>query len=92
MDRDWDPPGKNLSVRIGSAACSLSPTALYRRDKACDIRIVNKEVSRRHLELSVNEDGVVSVVSLGREPVLVNKEQVLSPRVLQTGDTIEVLL
>jgi hypothetical protein len=34
----------------------------------------------------------VSVVSLGREPVLVNKEQVLSPRVLQTGDKIEVLL
>ena len=34
----------------------------------------------------------MSVVSLGREPVLVNKEQVLSPRVLQTGDKIEVLL
>lgn len=76
----------------GSAVCSRSPIVLERRDKACDIRIVNKEVSRRHLELSVNEDGRVSVVSLGREPVLVNKEQVLSPRVLQTGDKIEVLL
>ena len=62
------------------------------RDKACDIRIVNKEVSRRHLELSVNEAGEVCVVSLGREPVLVNKQQVLAPRVLQTGDKIEVLL
>ena len=49
-------------------------------------------MSRRHLELSVNEDGEVCVASLGREPVLVNKEQVLSPRVLQTGDKIEVLL
>lgn len=62
------------------------------RDKSCDIRIVNKEVSRRHLEIYVNEDGNVCLLSMGREPVCLNGEQVLSPRVLQTGDKIEVLL
>ena len=62
------------------------------RDQACDIRIVNKEVSRRHLEVYVNQDGNVCIRSLGREPVLLNGEQVLSSKVLQTKDTIEVLL
>lgn len=62
------------------------------RDKSCDIRIVNKEVSRRHLEVYVNDDGNVCVLSMGREPICLNGEQVLSPRVLQSGDKIEVLL
>ena len=53
---------------------------------------MNKEVSRRHLELYVNEDGNVCVLSMGREPIVLNGEQVLSPKVLQTGDRIEVLL
>ena len=53
---------------------------------------MNKEVSRRHLEVYVNEDGNVCVLSMGREPICLNGEQVLSPRVLQTGDKIEVLL
>eukprot|EP00889_Picochlorum_renovo_P002149 jgi/Picre1/29179/NNA_004572.t1 len=67
-------------------------SVLIGRDQACDIRIVNKEVSRRHLEVYVNQDGNVCIRSLGREPVLLNGEQVLSSKVLQTKDTIEVLL
>lgn len=85
-------PSKSTATPAPPHTLSLSRAIRCRRDKACDIRIVNKEVSRRHLELSVNEVGLVCVASLGREPVLVNKEQVLLPRVLQTGDKIEVLL
>ena len=79
---------------VGSLVPSLqSQAALWIcRDKSCDIRIVNKEVSRRHLEVYVNDDGNVCVLSMGREPVCLNGEQVLSPRVLQTGDKIEVML
>jgi hypothetical protein len=84
-------------LRANESNCNLLVYARDRsiyhcRDKSCDIRIVNKEVSRRHLELYVNDDGNVCVLSLGREPVLINSEQVLSPRVLQSGDKIEVLL
>eukprot|EP00890_Picochlorum_soloecismus_P006052 jgi/Picsp_1/6448/NSC_03795-R1_bromodomain adjacent to zinc finger domain protein 2a len=67
-------------------------SVLMGRDKSCDIRLVNKEVSRRHVELYVDENGDVCLVSMGREPVRLNGEQVLSPTVLKSGDKIEVQL
>ena len=61
------------------------------RDYSCDIRIVNKEISRKHAELYV-ESGAVFLNSMGREPVSVNGEPVTSPLQLSNGDKIEVHL
>lgn len=44
------------------------------------------------MELYVDENGDVCLLSMGREPVRLNGEQVLSPTVLKTGDKIEVQL
>ncbi|GAB4819362.1 hypothetical protein N2152v2_006408 [Parachlorella kessleri] len=64
-----------------------------KKDPSCDIRIINKEISRKHAEVFVDDDtGVVFIMSMGREPVRVNGEPVTSPRELLTGDHIEVVL
>ncbi len=63
------------------------------RDQQCDIRIVNREVSRKHVQLEVDEDsGRVTLASIGREPVSVNGDTVLhaSPVELFSGYEIEV--
>ena len=44
------------------------------------------------MELYVDENGDVCLLSMGREPVRLNGEQVLSPTVLKSGDKIEVQL
>jgi FHA domain len=65
--------------------------ACWRRDQKCDIRIVNREVSRKHVQLEVDTDtGCVTLSSLGREPVSVNGEPAANPVELFTGDQIEV--
>lgn len=65
---------------------------LIGRDHSCDIRIVNKEISRKHAEVYVEDNGAVFISSMGREPVAVNGAPVTSPLELATGDKIEVLL
>ncbi|KAL4553469.1 hypothetical protein Ndes2526B_g03319 [Nannochloris sp. 'desiccata'] len=65
---------------------------LIGRDHACDIRIVNKEISRKHAELYTESNGSVFINSMGREPVSVNGVPVVSPVELSTGDKIEVHL
>ncbi|KAI3437873.1 hypothetical protein D9Q98_000319 [Chlorella vulgaris] len=65
---------------------------LIGRDHSCDIRIVNKEISRKHAEVYVEDNGAVFISSMGREPVSVNGAPVTSPLELATGDKIEVLL
>lgn len=65
---------------------------LIGRDHSCDIRIVNKEISRKHAEVYVEDSGAVWITSMGREPVSVNGRAVESPQELCTGDRIEVHL
>lgn len=66
--------------------------ACWNRDQKCDIRIVNREVSRKHVQLEVDTDtGCVTLSSLGREPVSVNGEPAADPVELFSGDQIEVL-
>ncbi len=61
------------------------------RDAKCDIRIPNREVSRKHVEMQVNEaSGNVTLSSLGREPVSVNGMPASEPVELCCGDQIEV--
>lgn len=62
------------------------------RDQRCDIRIVNREVSRKHVQLEVDTGGCVTLSSLGREPVSVNGEPAAHPVELYSGDQIEVPL
>ena len=52
---------------------------------------MNREVSRKHVQLEVDTDtGCVTLSSLGREPVSVNGEPAADPVELFTGDQIEV--
>ncbi len=60
------------------------------RDKACDIVITRREVSRHHAQLAVDDAGAVWLSSLGREPVSVNGKPATEAVELFTGDQIEV--
>ncbi|CAL8463591.1 g3125 [Coccomyxa elongata] len=62
------------------------------RDKACDIVITRREVSRHHAQLAVDDSGAVWLSSLGREPVSVNGKPATDPVELFTGDQIEIFL
>ncbi|BDA48546.1 probable Bromodomain adjacent to zinc finger domain protein 2B at C-terminar half [Coccomyxa sp. Obi] len=61
-------------------------------DKACDIVITRREVSRHHAQLAVDDSGAVWLSSLGREPVSVNGKPATDPVELFTGDQIEIFL
>ena len=68
-----------------------APPPASRRDPTCDIRIVNKEISRKHAEVYVDDEtGAVFILSMGREPVRVNGTPVTTAQELFTGDHIEV--
>ena len=60
------------------------------RDKGCDLVIMRKEVSRRHVLLRVDPEGAVWLECLGREPVAVNGKLATEPTELFSGDQIEV--
>ncbi|KAK9917599.1 hypothetical protein WJX75_006241 [Coccomyxa subellipsoidea] len=62
------------------------------RDKACDIVITRREVSRHHAQLAVDDAGAVWLSSLGREPVSVNGKPATEAVELFTGDQIEIFL
>eukprot|EP00887_Chlorella_sp_A99_P007794 scaffold20.g7794.t1 len=67
-------------------------SVLIGRDHSCDIRIVNKEISRKHAEVYVEDGGAVFISSMGREPISVNGKPVESPQELVSGDRVEVHL
>jgi FHA domain len=79
-------------AQAGQESVALhAAVACWHRDQKCDIRIVNREVSRKHVQLEVDTDtGCVTLSSLGREPVSVNGEPAADPIELFTGDQIEV--
>ncbi|EFN55790.1 hypothetical protein CHLNCDRAFT_57709 [Chlorella variabilis] len=103
---DLEFPLDKKSILIGRQAASQGASSAARRllggdrqpaagdsrDHSCDIRIVNKEISRKHAEVYVEDNGAVFISSMGREPVAVNGAPVTSPLELATGDKIEVLL
>ncbi|KAK9815582.1 hypothetical protein WJX72_006239 [[Myrmecia] bisecta] len=68
------------------------PSITIGRDKSCDIVIVRREISRKHAQLAVDDDGMVWLSSLGRDPVSVNGKPATEPVELYTGDTIAVHL
>ena len=60
------------------------------RSESCDLRLASEEISREHLEIVRQWDGVV-VKDLGsKNGVLVNGALLTGPRRLRDGDTVQV--
>ncbi|MFN0096455.1 MAG: adenylate/guanylate cyclase domain-containing protein [Dehalococcoidia bacterium] len=62
------------------------------RDAACDIQVPSQYVSRRHIRISPGEtEDELTITDLGgRNPVLVNGQQITGSARLLTGDTITI--
>lgn len=65
---------------------------LIGRDPNCDIVIIthDKQVSRRHAQLKVEDEGIVLVDLGSKNGTHVNSERIHNPVKLQDGDTIQI--
>ncbi len=78
-------------LSLGDHEVLLTP-GLWRvgRDAACEIRIDDEFVSRRHASLRVSEDTVEITDHGSRNGVRVNGKRIYGPCVLTPGDDVEV--
>jgi pSer/pThr/pTyr-binding forkhead associated (FHA) protein len=76
------PEGKMITL--------TGPTFRIGRDESCHLRPNSVEVSRRHMEIVVNDDAVI-VSDLGsRNGTLVNNQVITGPHALKNGELLKV--
>ena len=65
---------------------------LIGRDPNCDIVIIthDKQVSRRHAQITLNEEEVILSDLQSKNGTHVNSERIYEPVVLNDGDTIQI--
>lgn len=82
---------RRFVLRLGDHEILLSP-GHWRigRDPACEIRIDDESVSRRHASVRVYDDRVELTDHGSRNGVRVNGERLYGSRDLAVGDTVEV--
>ena len=68
----------------------LSDELLIGRDKDCDIRLINKDVSKKNARLFIREDAIYIEDLNSTNGTAINNMKIFSPNKLRSGDVIAI--
>jgi predicted component of type VI protein secretion system len=77
-------PGKRIALD--------QPSLIIGRDESCDLVISERQVSRRHARIWLEDDRYVLEDLASKNGTFVNGQEVTGPRFLKDGDEIEIAL